>query len=226
MIVDQQVEWTGSAEYADLMLPANSWFEYEDHELGLSCSNPFLQVSIGGIKPLYDTKDDALIFGGVAAALGRITKDKRFSDLWKLTNEKKSAVLLDRIFDGSTSTKTTDGRRYTVRDIMAGKYGTPGSALFLFRTYPRIPFYEQIKDSIPFYTDSGRLSAYCDIPEALNAGENFIVHREGVEATPYLPNVIVSTNPMIRPNDYGISPDASQGCCNARYATSGCHGPR
>ncbi|HEX6299628.1 MAG TPA: molybdopterin-dependent oxidoreductase, partial [Acidimicrobiia bacterium] len=29
MIVDQQIEWTGSAEFADLILPANSWLEFE-----------------------------------------------------------------------------------------------------------------------------------------------------------------------------------------------------
>ena len=39
---------------------------------------------------------------------------------------------------------------------------------------------------------------------AIDCGENFIVHREGPEATPYLPNVIVSSNPLVRPNDYGI----------------------
>jgi nitrate reductase alpha subunit len=77
----------------------------------------------------------------------------------------------------------------------------------LFRTYPRVPFYEQINDSIPFYTDHGRLSAYCDLPEAIDYGENLMVHREGTEATPYLPNVIVSTSPYIRPNDYGVPAD-------------------
>ena len=41
-------------------------------------------------------------------------------------------------------------------------------------------------------------------PEAIEYGENFIVHREGPEATPYLPNAILSTNPYIRPDDYGI----------------------
>jgi nitrate reductase alpha subunit len=74
----------------------------------------------------------------------------------------------------------------------------------LFRTYPRIPFWEQVHDSVPFYTDTGRLHAYCDIPEAIEYGENFIVHREGPEATPYLPNVIISSNPYVRPDDYGI----------------------
>jgi hypothetical protein len=77
-----------------------------------------------------------------------------------------------------------------------------------FRTYPRIPFYEQIHDDEPFHTDTGRMHAYADIPEAIEYGENFIVHREGPEATPYLPNVIVSSNPFVRPDDYGVPADA------------------
>jgi nitrate reductase alpha subunit len=56
-------------------------------------------------------------------------------------------------------------------------------------------------------TDSGRLHSYCDIPEAIEHGENFVVHREGPEATPYLPNVIVSSNPYIRPKNYGFTPE-------------------
>ena len=74
----------------------------------------------------------------------------------------------------------------------------------MYRTYPRMPFYEQVKDSLPFYTDTGRLNAYCDIPEAIEYGENLVVHREAAEATPYLPNVIVSTSPYMRPKNYGI----------------------
>ena len=48
LIVDQQIEWTGSAEYADVVLPVNSWVEFQDLEMGASCSNPFLQVWQGG----------------------------------------------------------------------------------------------------------------------------------------------------------------------------------
>jgi nitrate reductase alpha subunit len=76
-----------------------------------------------------------------------------------------------------------------------------------YRTLPRIPFYEQILDSVPFYTDTGRLNSYIDTPEAIDYGENLIVHREAIEATPYLPNVIVSTSRFLRPKDYGISLD-------------------
>src|SRR5678809_1775219 len=34
--------------------------------------------------------------------------------------------------------------------------------------------------------------------------DSFISHREGTEATPYLPNAIMTSNPYVRPDDYGI----------------------
>ncbi|MCA9410793.1 MAG: molybdopterin-dependent oxidoreductase [Candidatus Omnitrophica bacterium] len=205
MVIDQQVEWTGSAEYADLVLPANGWVEFQDLEVGGSCSNPYLQVWGGdGIQPVHDSKDDAAIFAGVADALAALTDEKRFSDYWKFIKEKKSKVYIQRVLNSCTTTRNEEGP-YDVDRIVKGEYGgEPGAALFLFRTYPRLPFYEQINDSIPFYTDCGRLAAYCDLSEAIDAGENLIVHREPVEATPYLPNVIVSTSPFLRPKDYGI----------------------
>jgi nitrate reductase / nitrite oxidoreductase, alpha subunit len=199
LIVDQQIEWTGSAENADVILPANSWLEFETLELGGSCSNPFLQLWKGGIDPLYDTRDDVAIFAGVAAALGELTGERRFRDHWVFALEGRPEVYLDRVLGASF---TTAG--YTVADILAGEYGEPGGALMQYRTYPRIPFWEQVADDLPFYTDTGRMHGYVDIPEAIEYGENLIVHREAVEATPYLPNVIVSTSPYIRPQDYGI----------------------
>lgn len=202
MIVDQQIEWTGSAEFADLILPANSWLEFETIEMGGSCSNPFLQLWKGGIEPLYDSRDDVAIFAGVARALATLTGDGRFADHFMFATQGRPEVYLDRVLRASF---TTEG--YTVGDIMDGRYGEPGGALMQYRTYPRIPFWEQIADSLPFYTDTGRLNAYCDIPEAIEFGENLIVHREAVEATPYAPNVIVSTSPWIRPNSYGIALD-------------------
>jgi nitrate reductase alpha subunit len=207
MIVDQQIEWTGSAEYADVVIPVNSWVEIEDYECGGSCSNPFLQVWKGGIKPVHDTIDDAEVFAGVARAMAQKTGDRRFADHFKFVTEKKAKVYIQRVFDNSTTTRGTDGP-YDVDRMIKGDYGgEPGAALMLFRTYPRVPFFEQVHDSIPFYTDCGRLAAYCDLPEAIEYGENLIVHREAIEATPYLPNVIVSSSPFIRPVDYGIPLD-------------------
>jgi nitrate reductase / nitrite oxidoreductase, alpha subunit len=199
LIVSQEVQMTASVEQADFGLPANSWVEFEDLEVTASCSNPFLQIWKGGIKPVYESKDDLSILAGIAHGLAGVTGDKRFDDYFKFELEGKRRVYLQRLLDTST---TTAG--YKLDDIMAGKYGPPGGALMLFRSYPRIPFYEQIHDNYPFYTDTGRLHAYSDDPTAISSGENFIVHREGPEATPYLPNVIVSSNPWVKPNDYGI----------------------
>jgi nitrate reductase alpha subunit len=199
MIVSIDIQMTASIEYADLALPANSWLEFEDLEVTASCSNPFLQVWKGGIPPVFDSKDDLAILAGIAEALAAETGDERYRDAFRFELEGKRRVYLQRLLDSCT---TTAG--YTVDDLMAGRYGPPGGALLNFRTYPRIPFYEQVHDSEPFHTDTGRLHAYADVPEAIDYGENFIVHREGPEATPYLPNVIVSTNPYVRPDDYGV----------------------
>ena len=200
MIVSMDIQMTASIEYADLALPANSWLEFEGLEVTASCSNPFLQIWKGGIPPVFDSKDDLTILAGIAKALAEVTGDERFVDVFHFEHDGKRDVYLQRLLDTST---TTAG--YKLADIMAGKHGPPGGALMNFRTYPRIPFYEQVHDDEPFHTDTGRMHAYADIPEAIEYGENFIVHREGPEATPYLPNVIVSTNPFVRPEDYGIS---------------------
>lgn len=200
LIISSEIEMTASLEYSDVVFPANSWMEFETLEVTASCSNPFLQIWKGGIKPLYDTRDDTMISAGLAAKFTELTGDKRYAEYWKFALEGRPEIYIQRLLDTSTTTKG-----YRLEDIMKGKYGEPGVALMLFRTYPRNPFYEQVHDSLPFFTDTGRLNAYCDIPEAIEYGENFIVHREAPEATPYLPNVIVSTNPYIRSEDYGIS---------------------
>lgn len=206
MIISQDIVMTSSVQYADFGLPANSWVEFEDLEVTASCSNPFLQIWKGGIKPVFDSRDDLWILANIAKAVGEQLGGEwkqKFYNCFKFEHEKKRSVYLQRLLDTST---TTIG--YKLDDIMAGKYGPPGASLMLFRTYPRIPFWEQVHNDEPFHTDTGRLHAYADIPEAIEYGENFIVHREGTEATPYLPNVIMSSNPYIRPDDYGIGPEA------------------
>jgi nitrate reductase alpha subunit len=205
-IIAQDVEMTSSCEYADIIYPANTWMEFQTYEVTASCSNPFLNIWKGGIPPVHNSRDDVHILAESAEALAKEANDPRMADYWHFVlKDKKDGVkvYIQRLLDASTTT-----RGYKIDDIISGKYGEPGVALMLFHTYPRIPFWENIHDNMPFWTDTGRLNAYCDIPEAIQHGENFIVHREGPEATPYLPNVIVSTNPLIRPDDFGIPRDA------------------
>ena len=201
MIIHSDVIITSTGEYSDIILAANTWVEKQVNELTSSCSNPFLEVWGGktGITPIGDTKDDLNIQAGIAKALTQVTGDKRFADFYKFALEGKHDVYMQRLWDSSTTT-----RGYKVKDILA----KGGTALLNFRTYPRQPFWEEVHESKPVWTDTGRFNAYCDIPEALSAGENFIVQREGPEATQYMQNVIVSTNPYIRPDDNGISLDA------------------
>ena len=201
LFINQDIEMTASGELSDLILPANSWAEFQQPEITASCSNPFLQVWGGegdNLQPLYDTRDDIRIQAEMSNAMADVTVDERFRDYYKFSSEGRTDIYLQRLIDASGPT-----RGYSYDDIMAGKFGEAGAALMQFRTYPRIPSGEQVNDNEPFFTESGRMDAYCDIPEAIEFGENFVVHREGPEATPYLPNVIVSSNPMIRPNDFG-----------------------
>jgi nitrate reductase alpha subunit len=164
-----------------------------------SCSNPFLQAWKGGISPLFGQKQDMETYAGVAAKLAELTGDKRYYDYWKFVHEGKVEVYLQRILDASTTT-----RGYDIRKILDSDRGW----LVMFRTYPRIPGWEQINESKPFYNRTGRLEFYRDEDEFIRYGENLIVHREPVEATRYLPNVIVSSHPAIRPYDFGI-PDSA-----------------
>jgi len=137
LIVANEVQMMASVECSDFGLPANSWVETTDLEVTASCSNPFLQIWKGGIKPVYDSKDDLSILAGIANGLAKLTGDKRFSDYFHFENKGRRKVYLQRLLDTCT---TTAG--YKVDDIMAGKYGPPGGALMLFRTCPRIPFWD------------------------------------------------------------------------------------
>lgn len=54
--------WSASCEYADIVLPVDSWGEYNVHDMTASVTNPFiLTMPISGISRIFDTKSDAEI---------------------------------------------------------------------------------------------------------------------------------------------------------------------
>lgn len=61
LIISNDIMMTASIQYADVGFPVNTWMEFENYEVTCSCSNPFLQVWKGGIRPLHDTKDDVMV---------------------------------------------------------------------------------------------------------------------------------------------------------------------
>ncbi|HUF94355.1 MAG TPA: molybdopterin-dependent oxidoreductase, partial [Candidatus Limnocylindria bacterium] len=187
--------WSGSCEYADIVYGVDSWMEFKYPDMTASNTNPFLQIfPRTPLRRNYDTVSDMDTYVGVATALAAMTGDQRFTDYWKFARDNQVEVYLQRIIDASAPLKG-----YDVRDLEAlAAQGIP--ALMNTRTYPRTFSWEQVHESKPWYTKTGRLEFYRPEPEFVEAGENLIVYREPVDSTFYDPNVIVARpHPALRP---------------------------
>jgi nitrate reductase alpha subunit len=187
--------WSGSCEYADIVYGVDSWMELKYPDMTASNTNPFLQVfPRTPLRRNFPTVSDLDTYAGVAAELAKLTGDGRFNDYWKFVTDNSVHVYLQRILDASPAT-----RGYDIRDLEAlAVQGIP--ALMNSRTYPRTFGWEQVHESKPWYTKTGRLEFYRGEPEFLEAGENLVVYREPVDSTFYDPNVIVARpHAAIRP---------------------------
>jgi len=195
--------WSGSCEYADIVYGVDSWMEFKYPDMTASNTNPFLQVfPRTPLRRNFGTVSDMDTYAGVAAALAQLTGDRRFTDYWKFVTDNQVEVYLQRIIDASAPLKG-----YQIRDLEAlAAEGIP--ALMNTRTYPRTFSWEQVHESKPWYTKTGRLEFYRGEPEFIEAGENLVIYREPVDSTFYDPNAIVARpHPAIRPKtpeDYGF----------------------
>ncbi len=206
MIAVNEWWWTASCEYADVVFAVDSWAELKHPDMTASVTNPFLQVFPPTPLPrIHDTRGDIEVQALVCEKLAKLTGDSRFLDYFRFVREGRTDVHLQRILDASSST-----RGFRAADLIAkAKEGIP--ALMMTRTSPRLGGYEQVTDSRPWWTKSGRIEMYRDEPEFIAAGENLPVHREPVDSTFYEPNVIVGApHPCFRvegPRDYGVAED-------------------
>jgi nitrate reductase alpha subunit len=205
--------WSTSCEYADVVFAIDSWAEMKQPDMTASVTNPFLQVFPRTPLPrIFETKSDAEAVALVAEKLAKITGDNRFNDYFKFVREGRMEVYLQRILNASSATKG-----YQIGDLETkARQGIP--ALMLTRTNPRNGGYEQINDSKPWYTRTGRLEFYRDENEFIEYGENLPVFREPIDSTFYEPNVIVGAqHPCFRhsePSQYGLDDDDFS--CEAR----------
>jgi nitrate reductase alpha subunit len=203
MIAVHEWWWSTSCEWADIVFGVDSWAELKHPDLTASVTNPFLCTFPRTPLPrLFQTIGDIDVLAKVGAALARLTGDKRFDDCWKFVREDRTSVYLQRILDHSTCTKG-----YRIEDLEAkARQGVP--ALMMNRTSPKAVGYEQVTDSRPWYTKTGRLEFYREEAEFIEAGENLPVHREPIDSTFYEPNVIVAPrHEAIRPagpEAYGV----------------------
>ena len=204
MIAVHEWWWSGSCEWADVVFGVDSWGELKHPDMTASVTNPFLIVfPRTPIPRIFNTLGDIDVQALVASKLAALTGDERFNTMWKFVREGRTDVYLQRILDASTNTK---GYRFTELEAKA-QQGIP--ALMNSRTSPKVVGYDQLADSTPWYTKSGRLEFYREEDEFIEAGENLPVHREPVDSTFHEPNVIVAPrHEAIRPKgpeDYGVA---------------------
>ena len=203
LVVINEWWWSGSCEYADIVYGVDSWMEFKYPDMTASNTNPFLQVfPRTPLRRNFGTVSDMETYAGVAAALAKLTGERRFTDYWKFVTENRVEVYLQRIIDASAPL-----RGYQIRELEdLAEQGIP--ALMNTRTYPRTFSWEQVHESKPWYTKTGRLEFYRGEPEFVEAGENLVVYREPVDSTFYDPNAIVARpHPAIRPKtpeDWGF----------------------
>jgi nitrate reductase alpha subunit len=206
MIAVHEWWWTASCEWADVVFAVDSWAELKHPDMTGSVTNPFLQVFPRTPLPrIFETIGDIDVQAMVGDQMAKLTGDKRFSDMWQFVKAGQTSVHLQRILDTSSNTKG-----YKIEELEKNaQEGVP--ALFMSRTSPKIVGWEQIQDSRPWYTKTGRLEFYRDEDEFIEAGENMPVHREPIDSTFYEPNVIVAPkHEALRPQgpeDYGVARD-------------------
>jgi nitrate reductase alpha subunit len=206
MIAVNEWWWSTSCEWADVVFAVDSWAELKHPDMTASVTNPFLSVFPRTPLPrFFETLGDIEVLALVGSKLAEKTGDARFRDCWKFVDEGRVDVYLQRILDFSACAA---GYRWSDLEAKA-LAGVP--ALMLNRTYPKSVGFEQVQDSRPWFTKSGRLEFYRPEPEFIDAGENLPVHREPIDSTFYEPNVIVAPphealKPK-RPEDYGVARD-------------------
>jgi nitrate reductase alpha subunit len=205
MVAVNEWWWSTSCEWADLVFAVDSWAELKHPDLTASVTNPFLSVfPRTPLERVFETQNDIDVIAGVASALGQLTGDGRFDDCFRFVREGQMEVYLQRILDHSSNTK---GFSFEELERKAAE-GVP--ALMQSRTTPKAVGFDQLADSRPWYTKTGRLEFYREEDEFIEAGENLPVHREPVDSTFHEPNVIVAPpHEALRPKgpaDYGVDP--------------------
>ena len=141
-------------------------------------------------RRIFETRGDIECLALVGNKLAQRPATRASPTCGSSSTKGRTDVYLQRILDHSSRPRAT-----TSLDLEEkAKKGVP--ALMMTRTNPKAVGYEQVYDSRPWYTKTGRLEFYREEDEFIEAGENLPVHREPVDSTFYEPNVIVAPTTM------------------------------
>lgn len=92
LVVVQDIVWTESADYADIVLPVAYYTEYEDVTNGVAFSVPYVNIQEKCIEPLAESKTDYEVFNLYARGLGRDEIVCESYDDWLAMSFAESAV--------------------------------------------------------------------------------------------------------------------------------------
>lgn len=162
-IVVVDIDYTETARYADILLPAADVFEYEDvvplsHERNL-------RISEKAIDPLYESKRDSEISRALAEGfgLGDVVNDVSDDDFWKTTFDtdqcRKFGISIDSLREKKLIRYVPDKPYIGFKNL---KFGTETGRITLYaeKVVPRLP------NDQPYDPEFERLPQYFENPEA------------------------------------------------------------
>ena len=193
-IVVQDLEMTSGVNYADVALAINSWMEFTYPEM---VNRARIRGCRSGRAASSRCTTLATTWTPISGApeVGGDDRGPRFTDILEVRDREQGGRLPAADF------------RLVQHDLRLQRQGMLQSEkgwFVMVRTYPRRPFWEQVNESKPMWTRTAgsRPTVSCRRPSSTARTSSCIVRIR--KATPYLPNVIISSNPFIRPDDYGI----------------------
>lgn len=162
------MEMTDSAQYADMVLPATSWYEVE--ELRAGYNNPYTIFQEKAIEPLYESKSDSEIAYLLGRALGF---EKSFPETDNI--DTWFAILFS---NEASQTRNLSLERFRKEKVIQTT-GTPGEAFITGQTTP----FPTEKGLVRLYTDNPlpRLDYGQDLSDRVDM-EHLVYYREPEEA--------------------------------------------
>lgn len=174
LIVVMEFAMTPTAEYADVILPAATW--YEKMDLIATPLHPYLQLMQPAVQPQFESRPELEIYRDLAGRL-----DPSLSAHFEMDEEQIVSMLLA---DGGPE---VDG--VTLDQLKAGpvRLNVPD---------PEVTFHEQIENGVPFpsrtypfpleatrrFVKTGRMEFYKDEDRFLELGEQVPVYKPPIEA--------------------------------------------
>lgn len=141
--------WTPTAKMSDIVLPATSTLERDDMTSGTSYSNDRIFAMKKMIEPLYESKDDYVIFAELS---------KKFDKEQKFTRGRTAMEWLERLYKRSAAYKQMNISFQEFWEKGVIKYDIPESA----KEFVRHSSFRNDPISNPLKTETGKIQIFSE----------------------------------------------------------------